>query len=79
MSLRCRVRKYESELQSLNLTLQGKVFLEFYGLFKSPLVSLQDNQIEELSKLCDELMQKNDISDDETMTENDNESNTDGL
>jgi len=61
LGLRCRVRKYESELQSMGLTLQGK-----------------DNQIEELNKLCDELMQKNGIVDDETI-ETDNASYSDVL
>ena len=42
LNLRCRLKRYESEINSLNLTIKGK-----------------DAQIEELNKLCDDLMKQN--------------------
>ncbi|KAI1731697.1 transforming acidic coiled-coil-containing protein (TACC) domain-containing protein [Ditylenchus destructor] len=46
LNLRCRLKRNESEINALNMTIQGK-----------------DNQLDELNKLCDELMQKNGVID----------------
>lgn len=46
LNLRCRLKRNESEINALNMTIQGK-----------------DNQIDELNKLCDELMRKNGVID----------------
>jgi len=46
LNLRCRLKRYESEISALTMTIQGK-----------------ENHIEELNKLCDDLMRKNGVID----------------